>query len=147
IDLFLDRSGIDPDVQYQHHLRCLELLDETEEFRYIVCDLEFEKCAEEQNDRLTRILFGEKTPSDNLSPEEFIQCILDAWGRASTSRDKMEVFVALYHEVINKRETRYHNAIRASLYMRSSKRLENIINRVNGSTDPEVFLQAVADEL
>jgi hypothetical protein len=146
-DMFLYRSGIDPDAQYQHHLRCMELLDETEEFRFILWDLEFQKCAAEQANRINKKLFGQENPPEDLSATEWIQLIQNAWSNAPTPADKTEVFAALYQIILFCDSVPVDNAIKASLYMRSCKRFGNIIERTKGSTDPEVLLQAVTDEL
>ncbi len=146
-DLFLNRSGIDPDEQYRHHLECLQILDESETFHYIFCDLEFQGCMKRQLPRLNKKFYGEEKNPKKISDTDYIVLIQKAWNEATSPSERTEVFVTLYQNTFMHGSREAHRSIRAATFMRSVKRFGNIIERTMGSTDPEVFLQAVVDEL
>ncbi len=146
-DMFLGNSGIDPDVQYRHHLESLNLLDESEAFKYIFFDIEFQGCLIRQLPRLNGKVYGEKTVAKDITEPDYIALIHKAWSEAKTPLEKMEVFLVLYQNIMIRRHTVVSHTIRAAVFMGSAQRFGNIVERTMGNTDPESFLQAVADEL
>lgn len=146
-DMFLENSGIDPDVQYRHHLESLSLLDESEAFKYVFVDIEFQGCMGRQLPRLNEKLYGEKKVPKDITEPDYIALIQRAWSEVTTELEKMEIFVALYQNVMMRHHASVCHAIRAAAYMGSARRFGNIVERTMGNNDPEYFLQAVADEL
>lgn len=147
IDIFLFGSGIDPDMQYNHHVECLRMLDGSDGFRYIFVDLEFQKCIARELPRLNRRLFGREEAPETMNETAWITLIQKAWSKAKTAMEKQEIFFAIYQSVFRRRKACTPPAIRAAAFMHSVKRFGNVVERTMGSADPEVFLQAVVEEL